>query len=279
MRISGDDRYSFLQGLITQDIHLLGAQPAIYSAMCTPQGKFLADFFITKSADGEALLLDVDQRLFQPLHQSLKRYKLRSKVALEDVSDSHVVVVGWEDSPQPESAYADPRLAALGWRQIIEDGNPVPDAGTPEAYETHRLSLGVPDGVVDATERFFILELGLDQLHGVSFTKGCFVGQEPTARMHHRSILRKCLYQVRTDSDHLPSAGTDIIAGEVTVGQMRSSFGSTGLAMCRIERVSEALAQGMQCMADKKNLTLTLPEYMRSKIEALYANQETIQSG
>lgn len=282
IRLSGQDCDPFLQGIITQDIGLLATQPLIFSAMLSPQGKFLHDFFIF--ADGDARLIDIDVAYKDAFLKKLKIYKLRSKVSIEETDLS--LQAAWDEAPQDEGWMADPRHEGLGWRRVISSSprnevrrkskresrpaSPL-DPGfrgddATQKYEKHRLSLSIPDGAVDGSERHFLLELGYDQLSGVSFSKGCYVGQEPTARMHYRNVLRKGLFSVRAANDEtLPEAGTPIMAGDKALGEMRSSCGAIGLAFCRMEPVQTAWQAAQEIQAGEHTITLQIPSYMLDK--------------
>lgn len=272
IRLMGEECDSFLQSIITQDIGLLRAQPLIFSAMLTAQGKYFCDFFIWREAE-HSLLIDIDETHHDALIAALKRYKLRAKVAIEP---TELTVLAASDAPHGDGWQLDPRLPALGWRKIVQHPplNLPPQGGEDEqrepwgaaAYDSRRLSLGVPDGARDATDRHFLLELGYDALHGVSFTKGCYVGQEPTARMHYRKLLRKGFFVLQSlSSDALPPPTTPIMAGELQLGEMRSSSGSAGLAFCRMDPLQSAWDAQTPITAAGAAITLAIPDYMQSK--------------
>ncbi len=269
LRLTGEDTRPFLQGLITNDINALSTQPAIFAAMLSPQGKFQHDFFLIR--DGDDILLETEFPLADALQKKLKRYKLRSKVTITDESNQWHIYAEWgEDKPchsreSGNPAFPDPRHPALGIR--ILSHTPLDATAPYEAYDQHRLQLGIPSGAADASERAVIMELGYDQLHAISFTKGCYVGQEVTARMHYRNILRKCLYIITADNP-LPAIGTPITRAdnEKPVGEMRSSNGTIGLALLRIEAAQSTLP----LYANGLTLTATLPPYMTEKITAIH---------
>jgi folate-binding protein YgfZ len=271
IRLSGADCDALLQGIITNDITLLKHQPMIFSAMLSAQGKFAHDFFVV--ADGDDRLIDIDESHAQALMKKLKMYKLRSKVTIEETDDT--VQAAWGTPPEGDGWLADPRHAALGWRQVLASSPQ--KRGSSEEYEQHRLSLAIPEGSIDATERMFALELGYDQLHGVSFTKGCFVGQEPTARMHYRSVLRKGFFAVRAADANtpLPASETPIMAGDQTLGEMRSSQGDIGLAFCRMEPVLKAQNLGTEITANGQPITLSTPDYMHEKWAKIMSDSDT----
>ncbi len=249
---------ALLQGIITNDVALLQSQPILFSAMLSAQGKFAHDFFVLAKDDDR--LIDIAASHAPAFLKKLKMYKLRSKVTIEETDLA--VYAAWGTPPEGDGWIADPRLAELGWRRI---GQHMTQSDI-DAYNAHRLSLAIPEGAIDATDRHFALELGYDQLHGVSFTKGCFVGQEPTARMHYRNVLRKGFFAVQAaDDTPLPPLETPVMAGDQTLGEMRSSQGRTGIAFCRMEPVLKAQDAGTEITADGQPVTLRTPDYMREK--------------
>jgi folate-binding protein YgfZ len=253
VRLSGVDVRSFLQGIITQDIMLLTPTTPLFAAMLSPQGRFLCDFFIVQ--DGDEVLLDVDSSAVDELVKKLTLYRLRAKVTIQrEASWVVAAVFGGEILPLVGGhgiVFEDVRVPAMGWRVMLpveqwerlSEASPLYALVNVDVYERHRLSLGVPDGAQDAVvDRSLLLELGYDALHSISFTKGCYVGQEVTARSKHRAQLHKALYVVTsTDGAALPNIGTAILCGDDEVGELRSSCGDVGLALLRIERVEPHL--------------------------------------
>ena len=238
LQIEGEDRGAFLQGLISNDMKALETQPAIYACLLTPQGKFLHDFFVIKG-DG-VLLLDCEGGdRAQDLYKRLLMYRLRSKVQIS-IEDHHDVyaVIGHE----VPSGFADPRHDGLGYR-VFEPPADITEQDF-EAWDRLRISLCVPDGSRDmVVEKSTLLECGVDRLHGISYTKGCYVGQELTARMHHRGLAKKHLYVVQ---GALPAAGDDITADGRLLGEMRSSCGDTGLALLKDDATDRISQAGLQ---------------------------------
>lgn len=228
IRLSGKDSKELLQGLITNDIELLANAPAIYAALLTPQGKYLFDFFIV--SDGNDLLLDCEGSRAPDLMRRLMMYRLRADVEISDISDSHKVYALWDS----ELGYSDPRCADIGNR-IIADTQPSGDALTVGDYEEKRLELGLPDSSRDImVDKNFILEANFKELNGVSFTKGCYVGQELTARMNHRTTVKKRLLPIESGS--ALESGTAIInADGKNVGDIRSSSGNRAIAFIKLE--------------------------------------------
>ncbi len=238
--IKGADAADFLQSLVSNDVRKLEQQPIIFTALLSPQGKFLFDFFVTKQADG--LLLDVNSSRAEELFKILSRYKLRAKIELELLSNWGVSVKF--PAQASENAYLDPRLVELGTRTIAPIATLPTATASAKTYEKHRLNLGIPDGAQDAIpERSFLLELGYEQLNGVSFNKGCYVGQEVTARSKHRGELNKHIFQIFAETD-LPPSGSEITNQERILGEMRSSNETIGLAILRKEAAQEKLWAG-----------------------------------
>ncbi len=225
VEITGEDRVSFLQGLVSNDVAQAIPGRAVFAALLTPQGKWLADFFIHATAD--ALLLDAEAAHAPMLVQRLAKFRLRSKVALRETALP--VLVGWGDAPPPPGAVPDPRLPAAGWRAIGGDA-----ADLSDQYDLHRLCLGLPDGSADLrAEQTVLLEAGFDELHGVSWEKGCYMGQELTARTKYRGLLKRRLVPVRI-AGPIPPPGTPITLDGAEQGEMRSSRGTHGIALLRL---------------------------------------------
>ena len=229
IRINGADRKSFLQGLISNDITLLEQQDCVYACLLTPQGKFLYDFFITES--GDALCLDCEggQRAHD-LAALLNMYKLRADIKIETIENTPVYAVFHS------TAYGcpDPRHDATGYRSCTKPD--LPEKGF-EAWDTQRIRLTIPDGSRDMIpQKSTLLECGIDKLNGLSWDKGCYIGQELTARMHYRGLSKKHLYTVTAGDlglDALPAPGTTIEKGGTAIGEMRSSCGDAGLALLK----------------------------------------------
>jgi folate-binding protein YgfZ len=281
--LSGADAVAMLQGLISSDVTKVTDEQAGYGALLTPQGKFLFDFLILRA--GDRLLLDVEQERLAPLLQRLTMYRLRSRVELADASAGHAVaaVIGEGTAARfalPERAGAcrafdeglacvDPRLARLGVRVVLPPERLEPalqELGLaplePTAYERLRLIHGVPDGSRDlAIDKATLLESGFEELHGVDFAKGCFVGQELTARMKYRGLVRKRLLPVVLKGPP-PEPGTIIRHGEREVGEMRSSVDGHGLALLRLDRIAELAQSATPLLADATEVTPVKPDWV-----------------
>ncbi len=229
LELAGEDRVTFLQGLVSNDVVLATPGHAVWAALLTPQGKWLADFFIL--ADGERLLLDCEAGQSAMLAQRLTRFRLRAKVTVAAVALP--VHIAWGGAPLPGGVQApDPRLPQAGTR-ILGDVDGV--NATPADWDLHRLALGLPDGSRDLEpEKSILLEAGFDELNGVSWSKGCYVGQELTARTKYRGLIKRRLTPVRIEGT-LPTPGTAVMDGEAEIGSMRSGRGDRGLAVLRLE--------------------------------------------
>jgi folate-binding protein YgfZ len=248
LAVSGGDAETFLQGLVSNDLRKLSSG-AVYAAMLSPQGKFLHDFFLIRR--GDAILMDCDSLRVNDLLSRLTLYKLRAAVNIEKLPDA--VTAAW--GKKTEQGYADPRLPAMGYRIIGAAKTDGWQEKTFDDYEAHRLALGIPDGAQDMLiDKSFLLELGFESLHGVDFNKGCYVGQEVTARSKFRGQVRKHIYQVRADGE-LPPLGTPIVQDGAEVGQLRSHAGNIGLAIIRIE----AVEKNSPLTADGKTIAASFP--------------------
>ncbi len=227
IRVTGDDRMAFLQGLVTNDV----ARAPCWAALLTPQGKYLADFLIVP--DGDALLIDVDARLADDLLRRLSMYKLRSKVALEAVP----MTVARGTGPAPDGAIADPRHPALGWRLYGGTGDDGSD------WDAIRVEHSIPETLVELIPNdSYILEAGFDRLNGVDFRKGCYVGQEVTARMKHKTELRKGLTVLRIDGD--APVGTPITLDGKEVGTLYTQADGRAIAHVRFDRLADGMQAG-----------------------------------
>ncbi|HHK74507.1 MAG TPA: folate-binding protein [Rhizobiales bacterium] len=240
LRISGPEQESFLQGLVSNDMRLLDRQRAIHAALLSPQGKILFDFFVIR--DGESCLLDVVATQGPELLKRLKMYKLRSKVEIEDLSESHGVAALTGKAAEDGSwiAFDDPRLEALGQRVLAPREVLARHFDGDDAYQARRIQLGIAEGGADfASGEVFPHEANLDQLNGVSFTKGCYVGQEVVSRMRHKTEIRKRFLPARMDGP-APEAGSSILADDKRAGIMGSSSGENALALLRLDRIAGA---------------------------------------
>lgn len=237
LAVSGTGVQTFLQGLITNDIARLSPDAPLYAALLTPQGKILFDFLLYQ--DGSAILLDCEAAAAASLGKRLSLYRLRAKVDIA-ARDDLAVMAHWGSDERPPDSWADPRLAALGARALLPKSSLGVALHSDEAYTRHRLDLGVPEGHDFGENTIFALDADLEELHGVAFDKGCYVGQELTARMKHRSTARKRLMPVDADGAALPAAGSGITAGDREIGTLMSVYHDRGFALVRLDRLAEA---------------------------------------
>jgi len=285
LAVSGPDRRPFLQGLVSNDVDKVDPTAARYAAFLTAQGKYLHDFMMVEA--GESIWLDMEAARLGDLKRRLSVYRLRTKVSLDERTDLSIAAVFGTDASsalglprEPGAArpfgsgvaFVDPRLAALGARAILprERARAVlADAGLSEAgfdsYDRLRLSLGIPDGSRDLVqEKSILLESGFDELNGVDWQKGCYVGQELTARTKYRGLVKKRLMPVQIEGPS-PPPGAVVTADGREVGEMRSSRDGLGLALLRIDPVRE----GKKLSVGEARLIPVRPTWMRLESELL----------
>jgi folate-binding protein YgfZ len=250
--VTGEDRVAFLQGLVSNDVAEAAPGRAVWAALLTPQGKWLADFFVL--SDGERLLLDCERAQLAMLLQRLTRYRLRSRVALGPAGIP--VHVAWDGEPNLAGIMArDPRLPEAGWRVLTAD--PIAVNATEAEWDSYRLGLGLPDGSRDMeAEKSVLLEAGFDELHGVSWTKGCYMGQELTARTKYRGLVKRRLVPVLIEGP-IPAVGAPLLLDGREVGMMRSARGSLGMALVRLGALESVLT------SDATAVTPVVPAWMR----------------
>jgi tRNA-modifying protein YgfZ len=253
LTVTGADRVTFLNGLVSNDVALAAPGTAVWAALLTPQGKYLADFFILATAD--SLFLDCQANQRDMLAQKLTRHRLRANVAIAPTD--HAVHAAWGEPPAPPAAAVaapDPRLPSAGWRVLTT--TPLTANATAQDYTHHRLTLGLPDGTSDMEpDKSVLLEGGFDELAGISWTKGCYLGQELTARTRYRGLLKRRLLPVSAEAP-LPAPGTPILAGTRDVGVLRSVLGTKGLALLRLDALDGNLS------ADGVALSVRVPAWV-----------------
>lgn len=251
--VTGPDAGSFLQNLLTQDLDELGGAGVAYAALLSPQGKVSTDMFVWVRQGG--FLLDVDPTKSADLLRRLGMYKLRANVTLSDVSDAFDVVV-FVPSPL-EGALRDPRLKDLGSRAIAAKNN-----AELADLEDLRISLGVPDLARDAApEEVFAGEALLEELNGVAFDKGCFVGQENVSRMKRRATTRKKFCPIVFEGEAI-AFGTPVLAGEAEIGSVRTGVAGRAIALLRLDRALDAVAAGKALTAGGREIRLDPPAWL-----------------
>ncbi|HEY1720029.1 MAG TPA: folate-binding protein [Magnetospirillaceae bacterium] len=287
--VTGEDRGEFLQGLVSNDVAQASADRAIWSAFLTPQGRFLHEFFITeRNLDakgpntGLALVLEAEAERRADLAKRLSLYKLRSKVAVAPLEGWKVYAL-WGDGAaaaaglKPEAgaavalgsgvAFVDPRLPEAGLRAWLPEGGESAliaagfTAAPLAAWDAQRMRLGLPDGSRDLVpEKSILLENGFDELRGVDWKKGCYMGQELTARTKYRGLVRKRLMPVTIEGP-APAPGDAIMLNDTEAGEMRSSTGDVGLALIRLEQFEKAATENTPLRAGTARLRPMRPEW------------------
>jgi folate-binding protein YgfZ len=283
LAVSGPDRRPFLQGLVSNNVDKVSPTAARYAALLTAQGKYLHDFMMVEA--DESIWLDAEAARLGDLKRRLSMYRLRAKVSLDERSDLAVAAIFGADitailglPSEPGAArpfgsgviFVDPRLAALGARAIQPRERArakLAEAGIAEtgfdSYDRLRLSLGIPDGSRDLLlEKSILLESGFDELNGVDWQKGCYIGQELTARTKYRGLIKKRLMPVRIEGPTPPS-GAVVTADGREIGEMRSSRDGLGLALLRIEPARE----GKRLASGDATLVPLRPAWMRLEDE------------
>lgn len=269
--VAGADRVEFLQGLISNDTRKVTPDQAIWAALLTPQGRFLNDMFVA-DAGNETFYLETERERAPALAKKLKMYTLRSKVTVEDLGATHEVAAAFGDDAskalgiEGAVSFIDPRLETLGARVIAAAGRAsalLSARGFTEAplaaYDALRLPLGVPDGSRDLqVEKALLLENGFDELNGVDWKKGCYMGQELTARTKYRALIKKRLFPVKVEGT-LPESGTLVHRDGEEVGEVRSGAGDRALAMLRLDA-----ARGDGTLtAGEARIVPEVPDWMR----------------
>ncbi len=280
LEIAGDDRQTFLQGLVSNDVTRVSETQALHAAFLTAQGKYLFDFAMV--ALGSSICLDAEAARIGDLQRRLGIYKLRSAVTIADAGARFEIAVGMGPGAAaaaglPETpgaartfaggvAFVDPRLAALGVRFLLPRGTAataLPAAGfapaTADDYDRLRLGLGIPDGSRDLiVDKAILLESGFDELHGIDWQKGCYMGQELTARTKYRGLVKKRLLPVRIEGT-LPAPGTLVMQGAEEVGEIRSGRDGLALALLRLNAIDTAAP----LTAGEARLTVSVPDWAR----------------
>jgi tRNA-modifying protein YgfZ len=274
VKVAGDTARAFLHGLVSVDMLHLTPGAARFGALLTPQGKIITDFMVAEAPenDGGGFFLDVPRAQAASLVGKLNLYKLRSRVIIEDLSEVLGVLAAWdgESTTAIGLSYADPRWPALGRRVMLPPhraGDAVAGLGATlvdaREYEAHRIVLGIPRGGLDFSYGdAFPHESDMDQLGGIDFAKGCYVGQEVVSRMEHRGIARTRAVPVRYDGA-APEIGAAVMAGKRQVGTMGSTADGRGIALLRLDRVAEALSHGEALTAAGVPVRPVKPDWAR----------------
>ncbi len=269
VRVSGEDAKTFLDGLVTCDLDRVSPQAARLGALLTPQGKILFDFIVFEAPSEieGGYYLDVLKVHAPELAKRLGFYKLRAKATIQDLSDTLAVVAGWDDpKPADEAGLVadDPRLRELGWRAIVAAEDAAEFASVPaEQYHARRIALGVPEGGRDFLfGDAFPHEALMDQLQGVDFDKGCYVGQEVVSRMQHRGTARTRIVPAVYEGGFAAETGVEVKAGEKSLGRTGTGAEGRGLVMIRLDRAADALAAGETIRAGGIPIRLERPDWI-----------------
>lgn len=232
LSLTGEDRITLLQGLVTVDLDRLETSPNVFGALLAPQGKIQFDFFLHKR--DHAILIDMDVSRAADFLKRMKMYKLRAKADITDVTDQYDVAVSWGDTPSTDF---DARSDKLGTREVLEDGPE--QTATDDDYHAHRISLGIPEAGKDfAFDDIFPHDAMMDALGGVDFKKGCYVGQEVVSRVQHRSTARKRFFILKSD---IPLKSDEpVMLGDKSVGTTGTAFGNLTLALLRADKLDGA---------------------------------------
>jgi hypothetical protein len=273
VKVTGNDARTFLNGLATNDIGKVTPGNPRFAALLTPQGKIIVDFIVAEAPaeDGGGFFLDCPRALAAALVDKLNFYKLRAKVMAEDLSAVLGVLVAWDGKGDTEYGlcYADPRLAKLGLRVMLPPhlaAEAAADLGATlaeaDAYEAHRIALGVPRGGADFIYGdTFPHEADMDQLAGVDFDKGCYVGQEVVSRVEHRATARSRIVPVTFE--FAPISGLPVMAGEKEIGTLGSTAKGHGLAMIRLDRLADAQAAGLPVTCGNVPIRVVKPDWAK----------------
>lgn len=259
LTISGQDRHEFLQGLITNDAFLLVSQPAVYACFLSPQGKYLFDFFLSEF--DQVIYLDTEASRLEALEKRLNMFKMRADVTIQHRPDLFAFQSYEQNMIPGNMFYHDPRHHDLGIRYIGPEVTSITDNGLC-CFEEHRLELGIPDGTRDMiVDKAIPLECGMDELNAIAWEKGCYLGQELTARTKHRGLVRKRLLPIKIQGD-TPEFEAEITLEGKPVGSMRSATGDKGIALLRLERIKD-IEQGefaFDCQGSK--LSYSVPSWV-----------------
>jgi len=272
MTVGGPDREEFLQGLVSADVTQVSAESAVWGALLTPQGKFQHDFFAVLQGDRYLLDCEAGDRLMD-FGRTLHKYKLRSAVDLGIADGWRVLAAFGGGRPAVEDGivFPDPRLPAAGWRILTPLGAEAVAQrngailGTKDDYDAMRIPSGLPDGTRDMQPgKAILLENGFDELHGVDWKKGCFMGQELTARTKYRGLVKKRLFPVRlaVASGDLPEPGTQILLDGQDAGELKSVAGGRALALLRLAKVRDAKEQDLPLLAGAATVAVEIPDWM-----------------
>ncbi len=266
LRIVGPDRFTFLQGLISQDIQLAVDGKPLYTAFLTPQGKYLFDFFVVPQDD--YLLLDCDAAQANELIRRLLFYKMRSQINIEDPRSHFSVFACWGAPSNEAIAYADPRLPELGERIIIRKDNAarIPTNREEDDYKEHRYKHGVAEGSFEIENGIAtLLELNFDTLNAISWSKGCYMGQELTARTRYRGLIKKRYLPFKFEGLP-PERHHDILHEGYSVGRVMAIGKDYGLGLFQLEKIKPFIEEKRMVVHHGTTFDVRVPDYVKQKI-------------
>lgn len=266
LSISGEEAKQWLNSLITCDIETLQDNSCAYGALLMPQGKIISDFFIFRQHE-ELFYLDCPQNCAMDLLKKFKLYKLRAKVTIEDLTSEYKTIVGWNEDyimNDSDSIVADdPRLLPLGWRALIKASNSLADVKDDLSYYMLRHSLGVPEGGEDyQTLETFPHEAFMEKLHGVSFSKGCYIGQEVVSRMQHKAVLKTRIMPFEYAAGKGVETGDEIYAGKKVIGRVGSFESGKGFAVLRLDQMDNAKKQNIPLTINNTEISIATMPWM-----------------
>ncbi|MBK1622731.1 YgfZ/GcvT domain-containing protein [Afifella marina] len=259
--VRGPDAHNLLHNLVTSSMDEVESAGIAYGALLSPQGKILFDFLIHRQDEGFAI--DLRSEEAENFIKRMTLYRLRAKVEMSRADDELAVFATWGDGETPSDVPADPRLAALG-RRFVAAPDSVTADGDLAAYHAHRIACGIPEGGIDFVfGDTFPHDAAMDSLHGVSFQKGCYVGQEVVSRMQHRGTARRRIIAIEAveAGSPLPETGAEIMAGERAIGRFGSSANGKGVGLVRLDRLAEAMEQNLPVSAGRITVAAKLPEW------------------
>lgn len=257
IKISGQDKLDFLQGIVTNDMRQVADDHLVYACFLTPQGKYQADFFILQIEDD--WFIDIDKSLLSFFIARISQYKLRSRVTLTDVSEEYKLLAFWGDKKPSISVLQDPRTKSSGWRGYFRIDEAVQTGNINQGdYEIWRLQEGLPDVKDFEKDKSTMAETNMDLLNAVSWNKGCYIGQELTARVEHRGLVKKRLVPIKTVEEITSVYDTPLIRNKRTVGHLRSSYKNHALALIRLDELQD----GMTITMDGQEALVMIPEWV-----------------
>lgn len=264
LRLAGADRFSFLQGLITQDVKIAQEGRPFFTAFLTPQGKYLADFFVVPQ--GDRLLLDCEAEAATDLLKRLMHFKMRSAMTLDDVRDDYAAYAAWGGALTHSDAYTDPRLAALGQRLILKKEAILETTHDEAAYRTYRIKHGVPEGLHEIEAgHAIVLELNFDRLNAVSWDKGCYMGQELTARTRYRGLIKKRYLPFSYEGVE-PLKHLSLQDKGFHVGDVKALAHGYGLGLFNLEKAAPFIRQHQPLIYEGTSFTISLPAFLDNSV-------------